>query len=288
MNEKNESMNEVKSQEVKQTVSPKQSSQNSQQNNQGSFGREIVTMSKSEMYKNYALVVLITALIVIGVVWVGGKIGGSPAAAIVDTGNDVPSQGGNEKVQIELGSSPSRGSDDAPVTIVEFSDFSCPFCGGASGANLEVVNYLKSRDPSWEAPVPKIMETYVKTGKVKYVFKYFPGHGSGQQAHLVGRCLYEQNPEGFWQYHDLVFAEQDNTNNEARMKELAVQSGADSAKLESCLESGKYDSSLTQETNEGRAAGVQGTPGFFVNGISVSGAQSFSAIQRVIESELSA
>lgn len=281
MNENKDMTKETHSQEShKQTHNSPQSSNNG--------AKEMVTISKSEMYKNYALVVLITALLVIGVVWVGGKIGGSPAAAVVDTGNDVPSQGGNERAQIELGSSPSRGSEDAPVTIVEFSDFSCPFCGGASGANLEVVNYLKSRDPSWEAPVPKIMETYVATGKVKYVFKYFPGHGSGQQAHLVGRCLYEQSPEGFWKYHDLVFAEQDSTNDRARMKELAVQSGADSAKLESCLDSKKYDSSLTQETNEGRAAGVQGTPGFFVNGIPVSGAQSFSAFESVIESELSA
>src|SRR3989344_7581290 len=108
--------------------------------------------------------------------------------------------------QLEIGNSPVLGNANAPVTIYEFSDFSCPYCAAAEGYNQPVISSLKARDSSWEAPFPKIVEEYVNTGKVKIVFKYSPGHGTGVPAHLIALALQEQNL--FWKFHEEAFANQ--------------------------------------------------------------------------------
>lgn len=180
--------------------------------------------------------------------------------------------------------SPSLGEDDAPVTIAVFSDFSCPFCAAAAGENQQVIEYLQSRDPSWEAPVPNIIKEYVETGKVKLVFKYFPGHGTGGEAMKLAWCADEQGK--FWEVHDAFFANQGDIENVAKLKTLAAGAGADLTELEKCYSSNKYASKLTSSTSEGRTAGVQGTPAFVVNGRMLSGAQSFAVFKQVIEAEL--
>lgn len=101
---------------------------------------------------------------------------------------------------------PVKGDKNAPVTIIVFSDPSCPFCAAAAGAP-EMVSYMQSRSPSWQPPVPGIMKEYVDTGKVKIAFKYFPGHGLGKTAMKVLWCANEQGK--FWELHDLVFANQE-------------------------------------------------------------------------------
>ena len=108
---------------------------------------------------------------------------------------------------LSIGNSPVLGNDNAPVTIYEFSDFSCPFCAAAAGENQLAIENLKSRDSSWEAPLPSVIENYVKTGKAKIVFKYYPGHGLGENAQLVGLALNEQRL--FWQFADKAFANQE-------------------------------------------------------------------------------
>ncbi|MDP2750242.1 MAG: thioredoxin domain-containing protein [Nanoarchaeota archaeon] len=179
------------------------------------------------------------------------------------------------------------GDKNAPVTIIMYTDPSCPFCGGAAGGNMEVVNYLKQRDKTWEPTVPGIMTGYVDTGKVKLVFRYFPGHGSGEDAMKILWCVNEQGSK-FWELQDIFFANQNlmEQGDTAGLKKLALNLGVDSAKLDSCLASGKYDSRLTAEYNTGKIAGVGGTPAFFVNDQLVSGAVSFKTIKQVIESEL--
>jgi protein-disulfide isomerase len=181
---------------------------------------------------------------------------------------------------------PVMGDPNAPLTIVEFSDFSCPYCGAASGASKKYVDFMKQRDPNWTPPVPGIINEYVKTGKARFAFKYFPGHGTGQEAMKVGLCVNEQSSDIFWKYHDLAFSVQDETNNLEKMKELAKNAGANSAKLDSCLSSRKYDSRLESDTAAGRSLGVSGTPTFFINGTPLVGAYSFSDVKTLLESEL--
>jgi protein-disulfide isomerase len=181
-----------------------------------------------------------------------------------------------------------KGDANAKVTVILYSDPSCPFCAAAAGGS-EMVAYMKSRSSDYEAAVPGIIKNYVDTGKVKLVFRFFPGHGNGEEAMKIMLCANEQ--EKFWQVHDAFFNAQTKLMNSgsvdvAGLKKLAVDNGVDSAKLETCLASKKYDSKLATDTQRGQAMQVQGTPGFFVNGVIVSGAQPYSALEQVINAAL--
>ena len=189
-----------------------------------------------------------------------------------------------QEIKIETGNSPVLGNANAPVTIFEFSDFSCPYCAAADGKNEQVISYLKSKNPNWKAPIPLIIENYVNTGKARIVFKYAKGHGTGETAHIIAYCLDEQNL--FWKFHDLAFANQENISNIAEMKKLAISAGANSALLEECINSEKYDSRLKEEDSLATSIGITGTPSFVINEKLISGAQSYEEFEKIIEQEL--
>lgn len=189
-------------------------------------------------------------------------------------------------VDIAIGNSPSIGNEKAKVVVVEFSDFSCPFCAAASGDNPELITYMKQNSQSWEPIVTNMMKDYVDTGKVRFVVKYAKGHSGGHPAQLVAWCLNEQKL--YWKFYPKAFANIDDVEDLDKMKALAKTIGADMSKLQTCLDSKKYDSQFNIDENEGAAAGVQGTPAFFVNGKLVSGAVPYSQIKSLIEAELNA
>lgn len=219
---------------------------------------------------------IIIALIVVGIITNGfGLLKKNPA--INNTAN----------LTLEIGNSPVLGSLDAPVTIYEFSDFSCPYCAAADDENPQVIAALKSRDPNWKAPIPLVIENYVKTGKAKIVFKYAAGHGSGLAALAGGYGLKEQNDDLFWKFHNLAFANQEDTGNIDKMKSLASSLGADMTKLNTYLSSGKYEQRMKEDLAMAKENGVQGTPIFFVNGQVIEGAQSYSEFDKIIKEELS-
>lgn len=193
-----------------------------------------------------------------------------------------------QKVNVLVGNAPVKGSATAKVTIVEFSDPSCPFCAAANGDNQEVIDYLKTRDPSWVAPLPNIMRDYVDTGKVKIAFKYYPGHGKGIDAMKIMWCSEDQGK--FWEVQDAMFAHQElmEASDVAGLKKLATDLGVNSASLDACLASGKYNSRLQSDAAEGAAAGLDGTPTFYVNGMPVGGAASYPSFKQVIDVELAA
>ena len=188
---------------------------------------------------------------------------------------------------LSIGNSPVLGEENAQVIIYEFTDFSCPFCEAAEGANDYYESALKSKFPGWEAPVPLIKENYVKTGKAKIVFKYFPGHGAAGAAHAIALGLQEQNPELFWEFAEKAFTMPDDLNSISKMIELAKTLGANETLLSEYISSKKYESQLNEDIAMGKANGVTGTPTFFINGEVVAGAQSFSVFEGIIEKELS-
>lgn len=181
---------------------------------------------------------------------------------------------------------PVTGSANAKVTVVEFSDFSCPFCAAASGDLPSMVDYMKSRSPSWEPIVTNLMKDYVQTGKVRFASFYAMGHSGGHPAQLVAWCLNDQSSALYWKFYPKAYENQADVEDLAKMQALAKTVGADAAKLQSCLDSKKYDNRFATEQALAASVGVQGTPAFFVNGQLVSGAVPYSQVKALIDAEL--
>lgn len=189
-------------------------------------------------------------------------------AVVQGANKESPTNTGNGG-SVDISKNYFKGEEDAPVTMIEFSDFQCPFCGRFFAQTL-----------------PLIEEQYIKTGKVKFVYKDFPLesiHPMALPAALAARCAGEQGK--FWEYHDMIFENQALLS-DASLRQWASNLGLNTANFNSCLDSQKYLSEIRQDLQEGDAAGVRGTPGFLVNGQLISGAQPFSAFQQAIESQL--
>lgn len=190
-----------------------------------------------------------------------GNSGNSIQSSVPDTGNVGNVADGNPNE----GEDPFFGSPDAAVTIIEYSDFQCPYCARA----VPVLNQIKS--------------TYGNA--VRIVYKDFPlgFHQFAQKAAEAGQCANEQGR--FWELHDIMFANQGSLD-VASIKGYASSLGLDTNQFNSCLDSGKYASEVQQDVNSGKAAGVSGTPTFFVNGKKIVGAQPFSEFKKIIDAEL--
>jgi protein-disulfide isomerase len=161
---------------------------------------------------------------------------------------------------------PSRGPAGAPVTIVEFSDFHCPYC--------------RSVQPTLTALLSKY------PGKVRLVYRHFPLdslHPQARKASEASWCASEQNR--FWEFHDRIYANGPDASPET-LQRLAGDVGLDAARFSSCLASGRAAASVAKDVEEGAQHGVEGTPGFFVNGRNLSGNQPLEAFVRIIDEEL--
>ncbi len=179
----------------------------------------------------------------------------------------------DNKVAIKLSESrkqveakgPARGPQNAPVTVVEFSDFQCPFCG-------------KAHDT-----VEQVMQAYA--GKVRLVFRQFPleMHQHAKKAAEASLCANEQGK--FWEYHDVLFKNQQ-TLDAPQLKDHANEIGLEQSKFASCLDSGKFSKAVQDDMSAGQQVGVSGTPAFFINGVMLSGAMPFDEFKRVIDQEL--
>lgn len=195
------------------------------------------------------------------------------------TGNIVAEQKANEpsptinkpelaRIEASIDDDPLKGSKNAPVTIIEFSDFQCPYCGRFYSQTL-----------------PQIEEKYIKTGKVNFVYRDFPlsFHQYAQKAAEAAECADEQGK--FWEYHNKVFENQQSLNI-ANLKKWALDLNLDESKFNNCLDSGRYEEEVKKDFQDGSTAGVTGTPAFFVNGILVEGAHPFESFKQIIEAEL--
>jgi protein-disulfide isomerase len=152
------------------------------------------------------------------------------------------------------------------VTLVEFTDFHCPFCGRAV------------------ATLKDVMREY--DGKIRWVFRDFPIaslHPMAAKAAEAARCAGEQGK--FWEYHDLLFVGQSQATIED-FKRSAEQLKLDSKRFGQCLDSGKHQAAVEADVQEGARLGVTGTPTFFINGRILVGAQPLESFRRIVEAEL--
>ena len=183
-------------------------------------------------------------------------------AKIVDNLNPPPIA----RVKVSVDGAPFKGPANAPVTIVEFSDFECPFC--------------KRAHPT----LTQLFEKYA--GKVKLVYRDFPLesiHPQARRAAEAARCANDQGK--FWDYYDILFTESPKLASDD-LKRYAGQVGIDVNKFDDCLSGGVHKTAVQKDIDEGMRLGVSGTPAFFVNGRLLSGAQPIEAFARIIEEEL--
>jgi protein-disulfide isomerase len=168
---------------------------------------------------------------------------------------------------VAAGDSPFFGNKNAKVTIVEFSDFQCPFC--ARGADI----------------LREIKKRYGK--KVKVAFKQYPlpFHKDARQAAVASLCANEQKSDYFWKMHDWMFANQQKLDL-GNLKQAAKKLGVNSKKFDECLGNNKYMAQVEKELKEGQALGVKSTPTFFVNGQLINGAQPIEIFAEIIDEEL--
>jgi len=193
----------------------------------------------------------------------------------------APTQPDLQPISVSMDDDPIRGNQDAPITIIEFSDFQCPYC-----ARFQIQT------------LPLILEQYVDTGKVKFVFRDFPiqnSHPNAMPAAVASECAHEQDK--YWQYHDALFENQgvwnkvELTSAITIFKEFATKLDLNQDQFDSCLDSGKYIEEISSDLKDGKSYGVTGTPGFFIGNdevgfVKINGAQPFEAFKSIIDSQL--
>ena len=192
-----------------------------------------------------------------------------------------PRQGGGAQggpVRTSVADAPTRGRAEAPVTLVEFSDYQCPFCQRFFATTL-----------------PILMQEYVDTGKVRYVFRDFPLdqlHPKARKAAEASHCAGEQGK--YWEMHDVIFRNQ-RALAAPQLAEHAQSVGVERAKFDECLASGRYEARVARGLADGAEVGVRGTPTFVVGrakagdvveGTAIRGAQPLETFRRIIEQAL--
>jgi protein-disulfide isomerase len=173
-----------------------------------------------------------------------------------------------EKVEVSYDPARVRGNPKAPVMVVEFSDFQCPYCQA-------VESTLKSVLAKHE-------------NQVALAFRDFPLtqiHSNAEGAAEAARCAGEQGK--FWEYHDLLFGNQNKLDRNGLLEQARTLK-LDEKQFDTCITSRKYKAQIEQDEQDGRRAGLSGTPGFFINGVFLNGAQPEAAFETIIQDSLSA
>jgi len=170
------------------------------------------------------------------------------------------------RVALNTTGAPAKGAAGAPVTLVKFEDFHCPFC-------KEVQRTLG-----------ELMARYGERMRIVHMdFPIDALHPQARASHLAARCADEQGK--FWPYHDALYAATPQSS-PAELGSLARQTGLDLPSFEACLSSGKHAAAVERDVSEGAQAGVTGTPAFYINGRMIGGAQPIEQFVRIIEEEL--
>jgi len=160
---------------------------------------------------------------------------------------------------------PSQGDADAPVVMIEYGDFQCTFCG----------RFAREVEPRLE-------EKYIESGTLRMEWRDFPYLGrESVNAALAARAAQEQGK--FWEYHDLLYENQSGGFSEERLIELAREAGLDVERFEEDLASGRFESAVAEDFQEGQEMGITGTPTFVINGRVVAGLQPVEVFEEAIE-----
>jgi protein-disulfide isomerase len=166
------------------------------------------------------------------------------------------------------------GSANAPVTIVEYSDFQCPYCGNFATVQM-----------------PEVRSQLIEAGKVRWRFRDFPLHDHSTTAAMAANCAGEQGK--FWPMHDRLFGEQfqwaqSNKDPSKQFREYAKGAGVDLDRYDACMDSRRYENRIKASQQEGIALGAHGTPTFFVNGRHFEGRPTSDVMKALVDSLIKA
>jgi predicted DsbA family dithiol-disulfide isomerase len=170
------------------------------------------------------------------------------------------------RLEVATGGGPARGAENAPITIIEFADYECPYC-------TRGYTTMKS-----------VMEKY--DGKVKWYFRDFPlsFHRNAVSYSVAANCAGQQGK--YWEMHDAILDNQKALTGEGGVEGLAKNLGLDEAAFGTCIADKDQSKKVMENMADGQAVGVTGTPAYFINGIMISGAQPLEAFEQIIDREL--
>lgn len=229
--------------------------------------KKTITISKSFLWMTVAVIL---AIALVGTLFFTGVFSGITGfgPATIDNGN-APSV---IKYTIPEGAH-MIGNADAPITIVEFSDFECPFCSRF-----------------YKETLPSIEKEWIDTGKVKLYYLQYPlsFHPQAMPAAKATECAAEQSK--FWEYHNIIFENQAKLATEGIFSTWAAEIGLDVEKFNTCFESTKYDGKINKDMADGNTVGVSGTPSFLIGNEKdgyqlVVGAQPYTVFKQVLSSQ---
>lgn len=217
------------------------------------------------------------AMIALAIFFSGGGLGGNQATVDLNAAQQGNSPERDEVRPVD-DDDHIRGNPNAPIVLVEYSDYDCPFC------------------KQFHTTMNRIMAEYGPDGQVAWVYRHFPLeqlHPNAAKVAEASECVAAlAGNDAFWTFSDLVFDERDTNEptNMARLSEYAVTAGASEAAFNECLESGKYADEVATDIADGRNAGAKGTPHTLVlvggQQTSISGAQPYSVVKQFIDNVL--
>jgi protein-disulfide isomerase len=237
---------------------------------------EFVTFKRSHFYSVLVVLAFAVGLLLGFVIW--GRDAAVTAVAAEPSAQQAAQPSGQvaevpvtpepqyTRYEIPTEGYPSLGPADAPITIVEFSDFQCPFC-------------RRFHEETYQA----LLDAY--PGQIRFVYRNLPLtsiHPDAMPSAVASLCANDQN--AYWDYHGKLFS------SETLTRDTFVQYASDLSlnvdEFTACLDSGKHDEFIQQDMNFALDLGVQSTPTFFINGLAIVGAQPLSAFQQIIDLEL--
>jgi len=240
----------------------------------------IEEIKQTEKQKDYSylytpLAIIIAGLMISGTLFFTSGVPTSPlgasigeTAVVAPSSDDTPGDASLKGLTI-TDEDFVKGNFNAPITIVEFSDFQCPFCG------------------RFHPTLQQALDEY--GDDVRWVYKHFPLdqiHPEARPAAEASECIAEQKgDEGFWEFGDALFASQSRLGS-AFYQELAQQMGVDMNQFNTCVAQRKYQDKVEEDYQLGLRLGVTGTPGSFINNVPVRGALPYSNIKSIIDEEL--
>lgn len=247
------------------TTTEKLNDQNSSESEQSPVRHDRPKRLKPKFYTWSELLSLpLVFLLGLGLGWLiwGQAAPASPTAdPLVNVNSDV------KRTNVLADGDPSLGPDNAPITIVEFSDYQCPFC------------------TKWHTEVfTRLMNDY--KGKIRFIYRDFPLysiHPQAQSAAEAANCAGEQG--AYWEFHNALFSEKYSLGSDAYTR-YAAEVGLNPNQFAQCLSEHRFKSEVDADFKYASSIGVSSTPTFFVNGLAVVGAQPYEVFQQLIDKEL--